>query len=66
MKNAWRIIIMVVLVAILLGGVGIAVGMMTGADFTRIYSVLDERYNITLNNDYLPELISQVEALNHG
>ena len=28
MKNAWRIIIMVVLVAILLGGVGIAVGMM--------------------------------------
>ena len=41
MKNAWRIIIMVVLVAILLGGVGIAVGMMTGADFTRIYSVLD-------------------------
>ena len=40
MKNAWRIIIMVVLVAILLGGVGVAVGMMTGADFTRIYSVV--------------------------
>ena len=36
MKNAWRIIIMVVLVAILLGGVSIAVGMMTGADFSRI------------------------------
>ena len=66
MKNAWRIIIMVVLVAILLGGVGIAVGMMTGADFTRIYSVLDERYNITLYYDYLPELISQVEAIYLG
>ena len=66
MKNAWRIIIMVVLVAILLGGVGIAVGMMTGADFTRIYSVLDERYNITLYYDYLPELIYQVEAIYLG
>ena len=66
MKNAWRIIIMVVLVAILLGGVGIAVGMMTGADFTRIYSVLDERYNITLYYDCLPELISQVEAIYLG
>ena len=66
MKNAWRIIIMVVLVAILLGGVGIAVGMMTGADFTRIYSVLDERYNITLYYDYLPELISKVEAIYLG
>lgn len=57
---------MVVLVAILLGGVGVAVGMMTGADFTRIYSVLDERYNITLYYDYLPELISQVEAIYLG
>ena len=66
MKNAWRIIIMVVLVAILLGGVGIAVGMMTGADFTRIYSALDERYNITLYYDSLPELISQVEAIYLG
>ncbi len=66
MKNAWRIIIMVVMVAILLGGVSIAVGMMTGADFSRIYSVLDERYNITLYYDYLPELISQVEAIYLG
>ena len=66
MKNAWRIIIMVVLVAILLGGVSIAVGMMTGADFSRIYSVLDERYNITLYYAYLPELISQVEAIYLG
>ena len=62
MKNAWRIIIMVVLVAILLGGVGIAVGMMTGADFTRIWSTLDDKYHVDMYYQYFMEVWSLLQA----
>ena len=46
MKKGWRVIIIIVLVAVLLGGVSLAVGYMTGAETTRIMDTLDARYNI--------------------
>lgn len=46
MKKAGRVILIVVLAAVLLGAVCVGVGLMTGADITRIYSALDDRYNI--------------------
>ena len=46
MKKDGRVILIVVLAAVLLGAVCVGVGLMTGADITRIYSALDDRYNI--------------------
>ena len=64
MKKAWRIIIVIVLVAILLGAVSVGVGFMTGADADRIISVLDSRYNVVAWFNYftqdIPQFISEL------
>ncbi len=56
MKRAWRIIISIALIVLLLGGVLIGVGFLTGADTNRIYSVLDGRYNLTEWIEYIGEV----------
>lgn len=63
MKKGWRVIIMIVLVAVLLGGVAVAVGFMTGAETDRIYSVLDNRYNITMWLEYFSMVYDQFAAV---
>lgn len=63
MKSAWKIIIMVVLIALLLGVVSVAVGLMTGAEFGHIYAVLNNKYNLDFYLENLPDIISQVEAI---
>ena len=55
MKNGWRIIISIVLIVILLGGVCIGVGALTGADMERVYSVLDKQNNLTALYKYFTE-----------
>ena len=55
MKKGWYIVLVVVLVALLLGAVCIGVGFITGANTERIYSVLDDRYSITLFHDYITQ-----------
>ena len=55
MKNGWRVIISVVLIVILLGGVCIGVGVLTGADMERVYSVLDKQNNLTALYKYFTE-----------
>ena len=47
MKEAGRIVLTIVLIAVLLGAVCVGVGLMTGADTMRVYNALDERYNIS-------------------
>lgn len=63
MKSAWKIIITIVLIAVLLGGVSVAVGLMTGAEFGHIYTVLDNKYSITYYREILPDVIAQVEQI---
>ena len=53
MKNGWRIILAIVLVAILFGGVCLGVGIMTGSDMSRIYTVLDKQFNLTGMYEYI-------------
>ena len=60
MKKGWRVIIIIVLVAVLLGGVSLAVGYMTGAETTRIMDTLDARYNINMWIDYFSLVYEQV------
>ncbi len=57
MKKGWRLIVIIVLVAVLLGAVCIGVGMMTGADMERIYSVVDNRYHVTEYYEYAMQVM---------
>lgn len=59
MKKGWKVVGIIVFVALLLGIVFTAVGFMTGADTGRIYSVLDAKYYLT---EYI-EYINQVAAI---
>lgn len=62
MKKGWKVIIIIVLVALLLGAVCVGVGIMTGADWARIYSVLDARYHITEYIDYFFQVWDILQA----
>ena len=43
-------------IAILLGAVCMGVGAMTGADFTRIWATLDNRYHVDMYYQYFIEV----------
>ena len=60
MKKGWRVIIIIVLVAVLLGGVSLAVGFMTGAEATRIMDTLDARYNINMWIDWFSQVYGEI------
>ena len=62
MKSGWKVILLVVLIAILLGAVCMGVGMMTGADFTRIWSTLDDKYHVDMYYQYFMEVWSLLQA----
>lgn len=47
MKKGWKIIGVLVLVVIILGGICLGVGIMTGAEYSRIYDVLNSKYGIS-------------------
>ena len=58
MKSGWRVILVIVLIAALLGAVCVGVGLVTGGDWPRIYSILDGRYHVTLYLDYAQQVIA--------
>ena len=60
MKSGWKIILIVVVIAILLGAVCMGVGAMTGADFTRIWATLDNRYHVDMYYQYFTEVWSML------
>ncbi|MBO6039861.1 MAG: hypothetical protein J6P58_01495 [Oscillospiraceae bacterium] len=60
MKKAGRVILIVVLAAVLLGAVCVGVGLMTGADTMRIYSALDDRYNIAAYQEAYAEYAGEL------
>ncbi len=62
MKSGWKIILLVVLIAILLGAVCMGVGMMTGADFARIWATLDDKYHVEMYYQYFVEVWSLLQA----
>ncbi len=53
MSKAWRVVITVVLIAVIFAMVCIGVGLLTGADISRIYSVFDSRYDIEMYYNYV-------------
>ena len=53
----------IVLIVIVIGIVGVGVGMLTGAEYTRIYSVLDDQYHIDMWLNYFAEVAAAVQAV---
>jgi hypothetical protein len=62
MKSGWKVILVVVVIAILLGAICMGVGSMTGADFSRIWSTLDNRYHVEMYYQYFVEVWNMVAA----
>ena len=62
MKSGWKIILIVVVIAILLGAICIGVGAMTGADFSRIWATLDNRYHVDMYYQYFVEVWNTLAA----
>ena len=56
MNKTWRIILLVVLIAILLGAVCAGVGLVTGGEWDRIHTALDERYHLDMYWNYAGEV----------
>jgi hypothetical protein len=59
MQKMWRVVISIVLIMILIGIVGIAVGFLTGADTARIYQTAENNNMVNLIMRYY-EWIVQV------
>ncbi len=62
MKKAWRIIIVIVVICFAVGAVSAGVGVLTGADFVRIGTTLNEqfaeKYHYDLNaiiHEWIPQ-----------
>ena len=53
MSRAWRVVITIVLIAVLFATVCIGVGLLTGADFSRVYSVFNNKYNVGMYYEWL-------------
>ena len=53
MKKGWQIIIAAVSIMVLLGGICVGVGFITGAEYDRIATGLDNRYNLSIYYDYV-------------
>ena len=62
MKKGWKIVFTIFLIVVVIGIVGVGVGMLTGAEFTRIYSVLDDQYHIDMWLNYFAEVDAAVQA----
>ena len=46
MKKIWKVIGVIVLVFALIGAICVGIGLFTGADAARIYSIVDKQFNI--------------------
>ena len=61
MSKSWRVISLVVLIAILLGAVFVGVGLVTGGEWDRIYTTLDARYHLDMYVDYVGQVFTVIK-----
>ena len=62
MMKGWKIVTAISFAVIVLGAVCIGVGLLTGAEFERIFTTLDQRYQITAYYKWLLEAIDAVKT----
>lgn len=65
MRNGWRIILTIVVLAILLGAVCFGVGLLTGANPDRVLQNLNTDYHLNAYLDLCRNYISQVGNFLH-
>lgn len=59
MNRIWRIVISIVLIAILFGVVCVGVGLLTGADISRLYTRINGVYHVDMYYKWLTEDVYQ-------
>lgn len=57
MKSIWKTILIVALILVILGGIVIGVGMITGADSGRVQDLFYSTYNVSSFNEYYTGII---------
>ena len=62
MQKMWRVVVTIVLIMILIGIVGIAVGFLTGADTARIYQTAENNNMVNLIMRYYEWIIQVVNT----
>lgn len=62
MSKVWRVIVSIVLIAVLFGTVCIGVGLLTGADISRILNRVDR----FCREEYKVEVINYLDWLSNG
>jgi len=67
MKKAWRVILVIVAIAITIGAICAGVGVLTGADPDRVGAILEDRiaeqYNVDADafiHEWIPEVVQIV------
>ena len=53
MSKVWRVVVSIVLIAVLFGVVCIGVGLLTGADVSRLYTRVNNLYHIDMYYKWL-------------
>ena len=69
MKKAWRVILVIVVIAIAFGAVSAGVGVLTGADFDRISAAMQspvaEHHDVDANlfiHEWVPEVAQNIQG----
>lgn len=63
MKKTWYAIIVAVLIAIMLGVVAVGVGLLTGADLSRIYNILVQKHVLDMGINILNKGIDLLNSV---
>ncbi|MDO5445067.1 MAG: hypothetical protein Q4F31_05540 [Eubacteriales bacterium] len=63
MKKSWKIIGIVILTVFILGLICIGVGVLTGADYSRIFSVIDDKFQIESTLSLYSQYFDQLKGL---
>lgn len=60
MKKAWRIVIVIVIALAAIGAVCMGVGIMTGADWSHVTAVLNEKHHL---QEYYQWFVQVIQVL---
>ncbi len=62
MKKAWKVVLVIVLTAVVLGAICTGVGIVTGANVDSIYAMLDSHYHIGMYWEYAQQVFAALIA----
>ena len=60
MKSLWKTVLIVALILVILGGIIIGVGMITGADYGRILDLFCSTHNVSSVGEYITGVVNNL------